>query len=127
MKPRHIVKFIFKQCGHFAKYWGGEGRGGGGGGGGGGELGCPHYVCCLKCHYFIYINKLSLVGMKKREKYKENFDVSSEGPSSAVTRYSNSRRKAFAQSINITLILFRSLYQRKLVYIIGTTYTGTHS
>ena len=27
------------------------------------------------------MNKLSLVGMQLPEKYKENFDVSSEGPS----------------------------------------------
>ena len=32
------------------------------------------------------MNKLSLVGMQLPEKYKENFDVSSEGPSSGVTR-----------------------------------------
>ena len=32
-----------------------------------------------------YINKLSLVGMQLPEKYKENFDVSSEGPSSGVS------------------------------------------
>jgi hypothetical protein len=31
------------------------------------------------------MNKLSLVGMQLPEKYKENFDVSSEGPSSGVT------------------------------------------
>jgi hypothetical protein len=31
------------------------------------------------------MNKLSLVGMQQPEKYKENFDVSSEGPSSGVT------------------------------------------
>ena len=31
------------------------------------------------------MNKLSLVGMQIPEKYKENFDVSSEGPSSGVT------------------------------------------
>jgi hypothetical protein len=31
------------------------------------------------------MNKLSLVGMQLAEKYKENFDVSSEGPSSGVT------------------------------------------
>jgi hypothetical protein len=30
-----------------------------------------------------HMNKLSLVGMKLPEKYKENFDVSSEGPSSS--------------------------------------------
>jgi hypothetical protein len=30
-------------------------------------------------------NKLSLVGMQLPEKYKENFDVSSEGPSSGVS------------------------------------------
>jgi hypothetical protein len=31
------------------------------------------------------MNKLSLVGMQIPEKYKENFDVSSEGPSSGIT------------------------------------------
>jgi hypothetical protein len=31
------------------------------------------------------INKLSLVAMQLPEKHKENFDVSSEGPSSGVT------------------------------------------
>jgi hypothetical protein len=31
------------------------------------------------------VNKLSLVGMRLPETYKENFDVSSEGPSSGVT------------------------------------------
>ena len=31
------------------------------------------------------MNKLSLEGMQLPEKYKENFDVSSEGPSSGVT------------------------------------------
>jgi hypothetical protein len=31
------------------------------------------------------MNKLSLVGMQLPEKYKENFDASSEGPSSGVT------------------------------------------
>jgi hypothetical protein len=30
------------------------------------------------------MNKLPLLGMQKPEKYKENFDVSSEGPSSGV-------------------------------------------
>jgi hypothetical protein len=30
------------------------------------------------------MNKLSLVGMQISEKYKENFDVSSEGPSSEL-------------------------------------------
>jgi hypothetical protein len=30
------------------------------------------------------MNKLSLVGMQLPENYKENFDVSSEGPSSRV-------------------------------------------
>jgi hypothetical protein len=32
------------------------------------------------------MNKLSLVGRQLPEKYKENFDVSSEGPSSGVIR-----------------------------------------
>jgi hypothetical protein len=35
------------------------------------------------------MNKLSLVGMQLPEKYKENFNVSSEGPSSGVTRKVN--------------------------------------
>ena len=30
------------------------------------------------------LNKLSLVGMQLPEEYKENFDVSSEGPSSGL-------------------------------------------
>jgi hypothetical protein len=33
------------------------------------------------------MNKLSLVGMQLPVKYKENFDVSSEGPSSGVLRW----------------------------------------
>ena len=33
------------------------------------------------------MEKLSLVGMQLPEKCKENFDVSSEGPSSGVTSY----------------------------------------
>jgi hypothetical protein len=71
---------------------------------------------------------LSLVVMQLPEKYKENFDVSSEGPSSRVTS-SNSRRRAFARNVEILLVFFRSVhhYQRKLVNIIGTTYTGTDS
>ena len=35
------------------------------------------------------MNKLSLVGMQLPEKYKENFDVSSEGSSSGVTNLVN--------------------------------------
>jgi hypothetical protein len=34
------------------------------------------------------MNKLSLVGMKLPEKYKENFDVSNEGPSLETSKYS---------------------------------------
>jgi hypothetical protein len=62
-------------------------------------------------------NKLSLVGMQLPEEYKENFDVSSEDPSSGVSRW-----VAFAQNVEILLIFFRELhpYQRKLV-LIGTT------
>ena len=33
----------------------------------------------------MFMKKLSSVGMQLHEKYKENFDVSSEGPSSGVT------------------------------------------
>ena len=42
------------------------------------------------------MNKLSLVGMQLPEKYKENFDVLSEGPGVTTTSQSNSRRKALA-------------------------------
>ena len=82
------------------------------------------------------INKLSLVGMQLPGKYKENFDVTSEGPSYGVTgRYmellvaSNSIRRGFARNVEILLIFSRKLhpYQRKLVNIIVTTYTGTDS
>jgi hypothetical protein len=45
------------------------------------------------------VHKLSLLGMQLREKYKENFDVSSEAASS-----SNSRRRAFARNVEILLI-----------------------
>jgi hypothetical protein len=38
-------------------------------------------------------NKLSLVGMQLPEKYKENFDVSSEGPSSGITDTARSARE----------------------------------
>ena len=41
----------------------------------------------------VYMNKLSLVGMQLPEKYKENFDVSSEGPSSGVTKGLRSKRR----------------------------------
>jgi hypothetical protein len=47
------------------------------------------------------MNKLSLVGMQIPEKYKENFDVSSEGPSSGITG-------AFALNVEILLnIIFQ--------------------
>ena len=36
------------------------------------------------------MNKLSLVGMQLPEKYKENFDISSEGPSSDSLYFSGS-------------------------------------
>ena len=42
------------------------------------------------------MNNLSLVGMQLPEKYKENFDVSSEGPSSGVI--SNSRQGSSHES-----------------------------
>jgi hypothetical protein len=44
------------------------------------------------------MNKLSLVGMQLPEKYKENFDVSSEaeGPSSGVTKGLRSKRSKFS-------------------------------
>ena len=67
-----------------------------------------------------YLNKLSLVGMQLSEKYEENFDVSSEGPSSGGN---------FARNDEILLLYFRQLhpYQRKLVHInTGTTYIHWH-
>ena len=53
------------------------------------------------------MNKLSLVGMQLPEKYKENFDGSSEGPSSDEGR-----------NVEILLVFFRQLHpqQRKLVH-----------
>ena len=54
------------------------------------------------------MNKFSLVGTQLYLKiYKENSDVSSEGPSSGVTE-----RRAFARNVEILLP-----YQRKLVYM----------
>jgi hypothetical protein len=68
---------------------------------------------------------ISWTSLNKLKKYKESFKVSSEGPSSGV----NSRRRAFARNVEILLIFFRYLhpYQRKLVHLIGTTYTGKDS
>jgi hypothetical protein len=45
------------------------------------------------------ITKLSLVGMQLREKYKEKFDISSEGPSR--------REVAFARNVEFLLVFFR--------------------
>jgi hypothetical protein len=45
------------------------------------------------------MNKLSLVGMQLPEKYKQNFAVSSEVPSSGV----NSTGRAFARNVEILL------------------------
>jgi hypothetical protein len=61
------------------------------------------------------MNKLSLVGMQLPEKCKENFDVSSEGPSSGVT---DEETTAFSRNVEILLIFFRLLhpYQRKFVH-----------
>ena len=47
------------------------------------------------------MNKLSLVGIQLPQKYKETFDVSSEGPPSGVTG------RAFARNVEILLIFFR--------------------
>ena len=47
------------------------------------------------------MNKLSLVGIQLPEKYKENFDVSSEAPSSGVTG------RAFGRNDEILLIYFQ--------------------
>jgi hypothetical protein len=45
--------------------------------------------CLCQCRYCSVnnMNKLSLVGLQLPEKYKDNFDVSSEGPWSGVTSY----------------------------------------
>ena len=44
-------------------------------------------IARIKIHY-LYTNKLSLVGMRLPEKYKENFNVSSEGPSIETSKFS---------------------------------------
>ena len=43
-------------------------------------------IVCVSVDSANKMNKISLVGMQLPQKYKENFDVSSEGPSSGVTR-----------------------------------------
>jgi hypothetical protein len=55
------------------------------------------------------MNKLSLVGMQLPEKCKENFDVSSEGPSSGVTdeELTDEETTAFSRNVEILLIFFR--------------------
>jgi hypothetical protein len=54
------------------------------------------------------INKLSLVGMQLPEKYKEKFDISSEGPSPGVTsQVTRSKRRAFARNAEFLLVFFR--------------------
>ena len=59
--------------------------------------------------------------MQLPKKYKENFDIRSEGPSSGVTQtILHSKRRNFPY-------IFQYPHQRKLVHIIGTTYTGTDS
>jgi hypothetical protein len=50
------------------------------------------------------MNKLSLVGMQLPEKYKENFDVSSDKALRLELR------RAFTQNIEILLIFFRELH-----------------
>jgi hypothetical protein len=55
---------------------------------------------------FIFLRTQAFVGRDATtvpEKYKENFDVSSESPSS----WSNSRRMDFARNVEILLIFFR--------------------
>ena len=47
------------------------------------KLNCRHKIVPHKN------DKLSLAGMQLPEKYKENFDVSSEGPSSGVSNYTS--------------------------------------
>ena len=60
------------------------------------------------------MKKLSLVGMQLPEKCKENFDVSSEGPSSGVT---SSVISGSCIPTNESLFILLALY----------TYTGTDS
>ena len=47
------------------------------------------------------ITKLSLVGMQLREKYKEKFDISSEGPSRREVAFD------FARNVEFVLVFFR--------------------
>jgi hypothetical protein len=73
------------------------------------------------------MNKLSLVGMQLPEKYKENFDVLSKGPSSGVSRLSKGEFQRFerrpfvrnARNVEIILIFFRWL--DKLYFAISRT------
>jgi hypothetical protein len=56
-------------------------------------------------------NKLSLVGMQQTEKYKENFDVSSKGPSSGVTSEGNEIASTIMEIIlNIRRLLIKHTY-----------------
>ena len=60
------------------------------------------------------MNKLSLIGMRLPEKYKENFDVSSEGPSLVTPDEGPS-----LETSKFSLIYFQVVaslpYQRKIV------------
>ena len=75
------------------------------------------------------VNKLSfMIGMQLPEKYKENFDVSSEGATSGVWLVTPDQGPSL-ETLKFSLYfqVVASLYQRKLVHIIATTYTGTDS
>jgi hypothetical protein len=82
-------------------------------------------------------NKLSLVEMQQPEKYKENFDVSSEGPSSEVLTKLNKFYNTPDEGPSLEMLEFAfnivffsgscmNPYERKLV-IVGTANTDTYS
>jgi hypothetical protein len=62
--------------------------------------------------------------MQLPEKYRENFDVSSEGPSSGVITSKGLRSKRRNSPYIFQVV---DPHQRKLVHLIGTTYTGKES
>jgi hypothetical protein len=59
------------------------------------------------------MNKLSLVGMQLPETYKENFDVSSKGPSTASIVFIVKRR-FFCMLRNTRSKLMRIIYRLRL-------------
>jgi hypothetical protein len=65
------------------------------------------------------MNKLSLVGMQLPEKYKENFDVSSEGPSSGRALIAQNvkilhRLKNIEPQGPVTLLRMRETYEKRM-------------